>query len=78
LALKAGLWFRRGRLLMGLSCLGHYARSRQNFHLNPLFKNPEPALINAIRVDEIDLAIGRHVAENLARVAALHTVQRNR
>ena len=43
-ALNAGLWFRRGRLLMGLSCLGHYAKVRQKLHLSNLCKNLEPVL----------------------------------
>jgi hypothetical protein len=42
--LKAGLWFRRGRLVMLSPVSGIYAKVRQKFHLSPLFKFPEPAL----------------------------------
>jgi hypothetical protein len=42
LALKAGLWFRRGRLVMLSPVSGIYAKLRQKFHLSPLFKFPEP------------------------------------
>jgi len=42
--LKAGLWFRRGRLVMVSPVSGIYAKVRQKFHLSPLFKFPEPAL----------------------------------
>jgi hypothetical protein len=34
-ALKAGLWLRRGRLLMVTPALGHHADLRPKFHLAP-------------------------------------------
>jgi len=43
--LKAGLWFRRGRLVMVSPVSGIYAKVRQKFHLSPLFKFPKPALL---------------------------------
>jgi hypothetical protein len=42
--LKAGLWFRRGRLVMLSPVPGIQAEVRQKFHLSPLCRFPEPAL----------------------------------
>ncbi len=42
--MKAGLWFRRGRLLHGLSCPQHYAAFRQISHLSKLSGILEPPL----------------------------------
>src|SRR5450432_933109 len=45
-ALKAGEWFRRGRLLMVSPVHGDYRRCQAEIPLIILFRFPEPALIS--------------------------------
>lgn len=49
LALKAGVWFRRGRLLMFSPARGDYRRLQAETPLSDLFKFAEPALLFFLR-----------------------------
>jgi hypothetical protein len=48
-ALKAGVWFRRGRLLMVSPVYGDYRRCQAEIPLSDLFKFAEPALLSTTK-----------------------------
>ena len=53
LALKAGLWFRRGRLVMVSPVAAKYAAIRQKFHLSRLSSFSEPPLNGLYKAEVI-------------------------